>query len=798
MKRQVVAAIGLWWVLLTACVIIIARSSFTADLSAFLPRAPTPAQRVLVEQLTEGAVSRLILIGVEAPDTATRARLSREMAQRLRASPLFELVNNGESAGTARDREFLLAHRYLLSPAVTADRFSEAGLRAAIGESIDFIASPAGLMLKALLPRDPTGELVELLNAQQSDTRPMSAGGVWVSRDGARALLVAQTAAAGSDTDGQQRAVAAIRRAFDETAAAEPDAALPPRLLLSGPGVFSVSSREIIRDDVLRLAAIGVSGIVALLLVVYRSPAALVLGLLPVASGALAGVAAVSLGFGVVHGITLGFGTTLIGEAVDYSIYLFVQSTRPALGDADHHAQWVAAFWPTIRLGTLTSVVGFATLWLSNFPGLAQLGLYSVAGIVVAAGVTRFVLPGLLPAGFRVRDVSFLGHMLEAVTARARVLRWIFAGVLIAATAVVAVHRHALWDPELSALSPLSTADIALDRTLRADLGAPDARYLVVVSGIDRESALRAAERVGGELQRLVESGRLGGFDTPARFLPSVATQQKRQQALPPASELAARLQGATAELPLRPERLRPFLADVEAARHARPLARADLDGTSFAIATDALLVDRADRWSALLPLKAVRRGAADAAIDPQAIRAALREAGQEGTVLLDLKGETDDLYAGYLDEAIYLSLSGFAVMLGVLGLALRSLVRVLRVAAPLAAAIVVVVAAHALAGSPLNILHLVGMLLIAAVGSNYALFFDRRADGDGADRVAMLSSLVLASTTTLIGFGVLAFSKVPVLQAIGATVGPGAVLALLFSAVLADDRAMRLRRSAR
>jgi predicted exporter len=61
-----------------------------------------------------------------------------------------------------------------------------------------------------------------------------------------------------------------------------------------------------------------------------------------------------------------------------------------------------------------------------------------------------------------------------------------------------------------------------------------------------------------------------------------------------------------------------------------------------------------------------------------------------------------------------------------------------------------------------------------------------------------MLSSLVLASTTTLIGFGVLAFSKVPVLQAIGATVGPGAVLALLFSAVLADDRAMRLRRSAR
>ncbi|MEP6679508.1 MAG: hypothetical protein ABJB78_09425, partial [Betaproteobacteria bacterium] len=499
-----------------------------------------------------------------------------------------------------------------------------------------------------------------------------------------------------------------------------------------------------------------------------------------------------SLGFGVVHGITLGFGTTLIGEAVDYSIYLFVQATQPAPGDAGDHARWIAAFWPTIRLGMLTSVVGFTTLWFSNFPGLAQLGLYSVAGIVVAAGVTRFVLPALLPAGFRVRDVSFLGHALAAVTARARTLRWILAALVIAAVAVLAIHRHALWNPELSALSPLSAADLELDHALRADLGAPDARFIVVVSDDDRERALRAAEQVGAQLQRRVDSGRLGGFDTPARLLPSVETQKARQMALPASADLTARLARATAGLPLRAERLGAFVADVEAARSAPPLTRADLDGTSFAVATDALLVQRGARWSALLPLKSVRRGAVDAPIDAQAIRAALDEAGQPGALLVDLKAETDRLYTGYLDEAIALSLSGFAVMLGVLGLALRSALRVLRVVVPLAAAIVVVAAAHALTGNQLNILHLVGMLLIAAVGSNYALFFDRRADPDGVDRVATLSSLVLASATTLIGFGVLAFSKVPVLQAIGATVGPGAVLALLFAAILAEGRAAR------
>jgi predicted exporter len=45
--------------------------------------------------------------------------------------------------------------------------------------------------------------------------------------------------------------------------------------------------------------------------------------------------------------------------------------------------------------------------------------------------------------------------------------------------------------------------------------------------------------------------------------------------------------------------------------------------------------------------------------------------------------------------------------------------------------------------------------------------------------------SMVVATLTTAIGFGALAISSVPVLHAVGALVGPGAILALLLSAVL-------------
>ena len=47
------------------------------------------------------------------------------------------------------------------------------------------------------------------------------------------------------------------------------------------------------------------------------------------------------------------------------------------------------------------------------------------------------------------------------------------------------------------------------------------------------------------------------------------------------------------------------------------------------------------------------------------------------------------------------------------------------------------------------------------------------------------LSSLLFANLTTVAGFGPLLLSGVPVLQAMGATVAPGALLALLFSAML-------------
>jgi predicted exporter len=783
MSARRAAVLAAWLCSLAAATAVALHARYITDLSAFLPAHPTPQQRLLVEQLRDGPASRLLLAGVEGGSRLARAAVSIDMGQRLRADPEFASVNNGQEASADRDREFLFAHRYLLSDAIDARHFSAAGLETAMRETVADLASPEGLIIKSLVPHDPTGETLHIVDGLSHIPAPQLQDGVWASGDGKRALLLAQTAAAGSDTDAQEHAIGAAQAAFGTAVRDVGDAARPLDLRLSGPGVFAVASRAGIERAVVRLSIASSALIVLILLTVYRSLSALLLGLLPVATGALVGIAAVALIFGAVHGITLGFGVTLIGESVDYSIYFFVQSARGEAGAAS----WQRRLWPTMRLGMLTSVCGFASLLPSGFPGLAQLGAYSISGLLAAAAVTRFVLPELLPGRFAIRDLAPFGArvtawMEPARAARARVpwaLAILLAGV---ALAVLMLARAALWNRELSRLSPPSAAQQRVDAELRADLGAPDSLDLVVVSGASVEAVLRGAERT---VLALAPLRQIGGIDSPSNYLPSLATQAARRDSLPPAAALRENLDRAAHGLGLDSRELTPFLDDVEAARHTSLLTPKDLAGTSLAAGLDALLMHSGDRWSALLPLRAAPGGASD--IDLAPLRSALAAAGltpAAGVYVLDLKRESDALYDEYLREAMRLSLAGLAAIVALLWFALRSLKRAALVLAPLVLAVLTVAAVLALCGVELTILHLVGMLLIVAVGSNYALFFDRREGGD-RDGPLTVASLLIANLCTVIGFGVLSFSGVPVLEALGTSVAPGAFLALLYAALL-------------
>jgi predicted exporter len=789
-------AILVWLVVLAVCLVAVVRARYTADLSAFLPSHPTPEQSVLIDQLKEGPASRLILVGLQAErndavSAIELARLSKALAQRLRQLPPlpgeksapFASVNNGELVSSERDQSVLFRYRYLLSPDVTQARFQSEGLRAALQDSLELLGSSAGLMLQPLLTRDPTAELVHLVEGMDTGGERTMVDGVWMSADQRRAVLVAQTQAEGSDLDAQQRAIDAIHQQFEQ---ARQQAGLAQAgLVVSGPGVFATQSRHTIESEATRLSMIGAGIIVTLLLSIYRSPRALLLGLLPMATGALAGIAAVSWGFGVVHGITLGFGITLIGEAVDYAIYLFVQG-----GGRDQGEGRASNFWPTVSLGVLTSVMGFASMLASGFPGLAQLGLFSIVGILSAALVTRWVLPHMIPPGFSITPTPGLDARLTWIAAHAPRLRWLAMALFAGALVALFIHRDRLWSQELSSLSPITAEAQTLDMNLRADLGAPDVRYLGVIRSTSMEAALQGAEQATQALAPLVDSGMLLGVDSSARYLPSQAMQRQRQAALPDADTLRSRFTQAAQGLPLKAEKFEAFFTDAAEVKRLPLLTRADLNGSSLALGVDSLLMRQSGQWTALVGLRLPTDQAKDAPVlDAARIRQLLKASVKGGQVyFIDLKAESEKLYSDYLSEVIHLSLLGGLAILILLAAVLRSPVRLLRVVAPLLLTVLIVTAGLVATGPPLTLFHLVGLLLIVAIGSNYALFFDQRAHA-AVPSAAILSSMVFANLTTVAGFGMLAWSQVPVLHAIGATVGPGAILALVLAAVLHRSR---------
>lgn len=772
MNRGFWAPVALWVASLLLSAMAISRLTVTADLTALLPSTADPMQQLLVAQLRDGVAARMILIGLEGAAPEALADASRLITERVEASGLFSYVNNGDPARFEAERDILMRHRYLLSSAVTAGHFTADSLRAALGEQLRLLGSPAGAITKVLLPADPTGELSHILTGVSPDVPPSMLHGVWFSRNGTRAQLIAESAAPGFDLDRQEQALSTIRAAFADTG-------LPAtsRLLLSGPAVFAVEARETITADSWRLSLMAGTLVVILLALVYRSVPLIFLSLLPVLTGLVMGIAVVQLLFGFVHGITLGFGATLIGEAVDYPAYFFTH-----LAPGERPRETLSRIWPTLRLAVLTTVFGGLSMLLSSFTGLSQLGTLTVVGVLAAGLVTRWVVPVLTPVPQTVPSAYF------AWVNWSRPLRWLSHGRWlvwlsgVAAVLFMAMNYGRIWDDDLAHLSPISQSARTLDQQLRAELGAPDVRYLLVMNAASRDQVLTISETAEDLLRRLVHQGMLAGFDLPSLYLPSRETQNRRRAALPEPTALRPALRQALDGLPFREGLFDPFLQDVERARTGGVMEPAALGPSALALKLRALLLQSGAEWTALAPLRGVS--------DPAALAARIEREGLDA-FFLDLKRQADRLVAGYRQEALRLTAAGIVAIILVLWWGLRRARLVGAVLLPALLAILFAVTALALAGERLSLFHLVSLLLVMGIGLNYALFFRRPAD-DEADRRRTSLSLTVCIVAALSAFGTLAFSRTPVLHAIGSTVSLGAVFSLLLSAMLAKPEVKR------
>ena len=661
--------------------------SFSTDLRRFLPDPRTPEQTLLIEELGEGPGSRLLLVALSGDDAETLAAQSQAMQATLSADARFAFVANGGSLGLDAIPERLRPYRYLLSPTLDAQPLDVDYLREELQARVQDLGSPAADLVEPLLPSDPTLETLRLAEGWLPPHAPQTRHDAWFDAAGRQALLLAETRAPGFDPDGQRQAVDAIRAAFE---AARGDGA--SQLEISGPGAFSVEIGGRTEREARWIGTVDTVGLVLLLLVAYRSWRIPLLGVLPLASAGLAGLAVVALLFGDrVHGITIAFGFTLIGVVQDYPIHFF----------SHQHAglsPWrnVRALWPTLATGVAATCIAYVTFLFSGVDGLRQLAVFTIVALATAALCTRYLLPGLVdPAP---RDPAASPRLLalwRAIERQPRP-RGSLLVLALAALAVVALRPGDFWQNDLSKLTPVPAPLLQRDAQLRAELGAPDVRYVLALTAPDAQAALAGSEGLRPALDALVARGAIDGYDMAARYLPSAATQRARQQQLPAGDALRTMLDAALADSPFRADAFEDFVADVARARTAPPLQPRDLDGTPLATSVSGLLVGGDGQATALVSLSGL-----------EDVGAVAQAASAHGARLLDLKQASESLVADYRAR-ILASLAVAALLLvATVWIALRTPRRVLRVLLPMALTTLLILAVLRGFGVELTLFHL-------------------------------------------------------------------------------------------
>jgi predicted exporter len=738
------------------------------DFAAFLPRGSDPVQRFVAHELRDSAAARVVLIRLGGADRATLAAASIALEAALARDPRFIAVNNGSLASGLRDLPAMRSARYVVD-ADAASRMTAPGLTASLARDLDALAGSEGVLVRRWLDDDPTGETMAMLDSLRASSRVRRESGVWFDTQGQGAMLVSATAAAASDPAAQLDAMAAIDATFARVRGAS-----PMTIAYSGAALLAAQSESAIAADVARVSALGMLGVVAILFVAYRSARVVLLCAVPALCGVLAGVCATAAGFGTVHAITLAFGTTLLGEAVDYPSYLLTAYTP-------------GATWSSVRgtarrayaLAVLTTAAGALAFLASGIAGLVEVGVLTAVGIAAAGAIAWWFVPRAVADDWRFRagmpaTVSGAGSRAVAGPLRAAVL-----GVVTLALLALA-RGHAFFVDDLARMNPVSPAAIANDRALRVASGTPEIGRFVLVRATDTEAALEIAERTTQALADARGAREIDGFDSVTRWLPSAATQSARRAALPDPATLSANLERATRDTPFRAEAFAPFLRDVEATRRGPPLTAASYAGTGIGLSIDALLGrDATGAWT-MLPLTGVH--------DARALEARLARIGGD-VRYVDLRAATTTLFEGVRRRTLAAIAGGLVVVLGILSVGLRSPAEALLVMIPAMlgatwSALLVVAF-----GGGLSVFHLIALLLVVGIGVNYALFV-RAAD---SPRRAV-RTLAVVGATTATAFAMMATSSLAVLRALGVTVLVGTIATLAICAIAFAGSRARLR----
>lgn len=568
--------------------------------------------------------------------------------------------------------------------------------------------------------------------------------------DGKRWLLLRATLNADSGILGDPRLLALLARSEQETKA------LSGETHVAGAAIFAAAGRASGEAESRWMSILGAALTLTLALAVFRRLRVLLIAL-PMACGLLGGLAATVALCGNAHLLTLVIGSSLIGLLLDFPLHWLGKSTLP--GWQPYAA--LAALRRPFFISLLITLAGYAFLLATPLPILRQTAVFALAALPLAWLTTLWTLPPL----FRHYLPRANPHFAAGAVAVGRSLQRLRQRRLLvpAAFIVALLLWHSDWQDDIRQWISLPPHWLQQAQAAAQIGGVEPAAQQFLIHAPDDDTLLQRDAALAARLENAKAGGALQDYSAISQWVWRHDEQQAMTVSL---RALASRPEAwqALTDAGVAPDTIAAALRAVAAppvqtvaAQLANPLA-ARWQG---------LYVGRQDADGAVyssVALYGVRDSAALAAL-----------ADGDGIRYLDRRARLNALFATTRSEALWLKLASYLVAFIILRAAAFSPRDSLKIlAVPLAAAVLTVAVFSAL-GLPLSLFAAFGLLLTSALGVDYAVY----AQSVGSPATTRFCGMLLAALTTVMSFGILAFSSTPAVAAFGLCVALGIAFSL-------------------
>ena len=523
------------------------------------------------------------------------------------------------------------------------------------------------------------------------------------------------------------------------------------QLLSRGTAFYSDYASQQAKRDISTLGVATLLGVILLIVAVFRSLRPLLLCVLSIGTGALAGTVVTLLVFGELHLMTLVMSMSIIGISADYTLYYLTE--RMVHGEATSPWQSLTKVRNALLLALLTTVAAYLILMLAPFPSIRQMALFAAVGLSASCLTVIFWHPWLC-RGLPVRPVPAMVLMLRWLAAWRRNKKLSVGLPVALALFSLAGLATLRVDDDISQLQALPQHILAQEKAITALTGQSVDQKWFVVYGKSAQQTLARLERFTPALEQAKKEGWLGGYRTIP--LNSLARQQQDLALLKNAAPAVAKaLQNAGITT------INPDLS-------AMPVTVDDWLASPASEGWRLLWLTLADGESGVLvPAEAVKNSAALNALS----------AKYTGVAWVDRKSSFDELFALYRHILTGLLLVALAVIAcgAVVRLGWRKgLISLVPSVLSLGCGLAVL----SLGGHTVNLFSLLALVLVLGIGINYTLFFS---NPRGTPLTSFLA-ITLAMLTTLLTLGMLVFSATQAISSFGIVLVSGIFTAFLLS----------------